>query len=92
VQVVAQEFRFALSRRVIRAGPAVIELRNLGQDAHDLLLRRVGGGTAVRWPVVQPGGVSDRELTLRPGRYVLTCGVANHRALGMMAMLVVRPG
>ena len=90
VQVAAQEFRLALSRRTIKAGRAVIELRNLGEDAHDLLLRRARDGRVlVRWPVVQPGGVADRELALRPGRYVLSCGVGNHRSLGMVATLVV---
>ena len=43
VQVVAQEFRYALSRQTIKAGWAIIELRNMGQDAHDLVLRRVDG-------------------------------------------------
>ena len=28
--------------------------------------------------------------TFRPGKYVLWCGVANHRTLGMTATLVVR--
>jgi plastocyanin len=90
VQVVAQEFRFALSRQTIRAGHAIIELRNAGQDAHDLLLRRVGGTHVYRWPTAEAGDVVDREVTLRPGTYRLWCGVANHRALGMQATLVVR--
>src|SRR5205814_7083103 len=70
VQVVAQEFRYSLSRRTIRAGWAVIELRNAGEDAHDLVLQRLGSPRVVRWPLVQPGGVADRELTLRPGTYL----------------------
>jgi hypothetical protein len=91
VQVVVREFGFALSRESIRAGLAVIELRNAGQDAHDLLIRRAGATRVlVRWPVTQPGGVVDRQMRLRPGTYRLTCGVANHRALGMQATLVVR--
>ena len=63
----------------------------MGEDAHDLLLRRVGGtrvyalaADAVRADVV------DREFTLLPGTYRLYCGVANHRALGMQATLVVK--
>ena len=90
VQVVAQEFRYALSRQTIKAGWAVIELRNAGQDAHDLRLRRVGGTRIYVWPVSQPGAVVDRTVKLLPGRYRLYCGVANHRALGMQATLVVR--
>jgi len=90
VQVVAREFSFVLSRQVIRAGAAIIELRNAGQDAHDLRLRRVGGTRVWKWPVTQAGGVVDEQVTLRPGRYVLYCSVANHRALGMQATLVVK--
>jgi plastocyanin len=89
VQVVAQEFRYALSRQTIKAGWAVIELRNAGEDAHDLRLRRVGGTRVYVWPVSQPGTVVDRTVKLLPGRYRLYCGVANHRTLGMQATLVV---
>jgi plastocyanin len=90
VQVVAQEFRYSLSRPAIKAGTAIIELRNMGQDAHDLRLRRVGGTRVYAWPNVQPGEAVDRELKLLPGTYVLWCSVADHRAMGMTARLVVR--
>lgn len=90
VQVVAQEFRFSLSRTAIKRGRAVIELRNLGQDAHDLRLRRIGGTRVYVWPVAQPGQTINKELRLLPGTYRLTCGVANHAQLGMVATLHVR--
>ena len=90
VQVVAQEFRYSLSRQTIRAGWAVIELRNAGEDAHDLVLRRVGGTRTYVWPVTQPGGGVDRTVKLLPGTYRLYCGVANHRTLGMRATLQVK--
>ncbi len=90
VQVVAQEFRYSLSRQTIKAGWAVIELRNAGEDAHDLRLRRVGGTRVYVWPVSQPGTVVDRTVKLLPGRYRLYCSVANHRTLGMQATLVVK--
>jgi hypothetical protein len=90
VQVVAQEFRYALSRRTILAGEAVIELVNGGQDAHDLRMRRVGGTRVYRWPTVQPGQHADREYRLLPGRYVLWCAIDHHRERGMHAVLVVK--
>jgi uncharacterized cupredoxin-like copper-binding protein len=90
VQVVAQEFRYSLSRQTIRAGWAIVELRNLGEDAHDLRMQRVGGARVYAWPEVQPGGVDDEQFKLLPGTYRLWCGVANHRELGMTATLVVR--
>jgi plastocyanin len=90
VQVVAQEFSYALSRQTIKAGWAIIELRNSGQDAHDLRLRRLGGTHVYALPMTQAGQTTDREFRLLPGTYRLYCGVANHRALGMQATLVVR--
>jgi len=90
VQVVAQEFRYALSRQVIKAGWAIIELRNAGQDPHDLQMQRVGGKRIYVWPTAPAGHVIDREYKLLPGTYRLFCGTANHRQLGMVATLVVR--
>ncbi len=90
VQVVAREFSYVLSRRTVTAGPAIVELVNAGQDAHDLRLRRVGGTHVYRWPTVPPGGHADREIRLGPGRYVLWCALADHRERGMHAVLVVR--
>ena len=90
VQVVAREFGYSLSRQTIKAGWAIIELRNSGQDAHDLRLRRIGGTRVYVVPLTQSGQTVDREFKLLPGTYRLYCGVANHRALGMQATLVVR--
>ena len=70
-------------------GSAIIELRNAGEDAHDLRMRRVGGTRVYAWPVTQSGGVVDEEVRLLPGRYLLWCSVADHRALGMQATLRV---
>ena len=92
VQVVAQEFSYSLSRTKVRAGRVIVELVNRGQDTHDLDLRRIGGTRIIRFPSVQPGQFVDRELRLRPGRYLLWCAVADHRERGMRAVLrVVRP-
>ena len=92
VQVVAQEFRYSLSRSTVRSGRVIVELVNRGQDTHDLDLRRIGGTHIFRFPSVQPGQVVDRELKLVPGRYVLWCAVADHKDRGMRAVLrVVRP-
>jgi plastocyanin len=90
VQVVAREFSFALSRPTIKAGTAIVELDNQGEDAHDLRMRRVGGSRVYTWPTVLPGRYSDREYRLLPGTYVFWCSIADHRARGMTATLVVR--
>jgi hypothetical protein len=89
VQVVAQEFRYSLSRSKVRAGRVIVELVNRGQDTHDLDLRRIGGTKIFHFPDAQPGQVIDRELKLVPGRYMLWCTVADHRERGMHAVLRV---
>jgi plastocyanin len=93
VQVSAKEFFFSLSRHRVLAGPAIVELVNFGEDPHDLRLERVGGGRVWKTPLVYPGAYYDLDAKLVPGRYRLWCSVANHRKLGMQAILtVVRRG
>ena len=41
--VQANEYHLVLSRGSVKAGPALIQLQNLGQDPHDLRLQRIGG-------------------------------------------------
>jgi plastocyanin len=90
VQVLAREFAYSLSRQTIKAGLAIIELNNGGEDAHDLRLQRIGGKRVYAWPTTPAGEVVDETFKLLPGRYRLWCSVANHRALGMQATLVVK--
>jgi plastocyanin len=87
---VAKEFSFGLSRSSVKAGPAVIELANFGQDPHDLRLQRVGSRHIAGTPVVAPGKRGELSVKLVRGRYSFWCSVANHRRLGMRATLVVR--
>ncbi len=89
-QVSAEEYSFGLSRTTLKAGPAIVELVNFGEDPHDLRLQRVGARHIAGTPVVQRGEHYDLKLKLAPGRYVLWCSVADHRARGMHATLVVR--
>ena len=90
VQVVAKEFSFGLSRGSVKAGPAVIELANFGQDPHDLRVQRQGARHIAGLGVVAPGKRAELSLKLPRGRYSLWCSVANHRQRGMRATLVVR--
>lgn len=90
LQVVAKEYSFALSRQSVKAGPAVIELANFGQDPHDLRVQRVGSRHVAGTPVVAPGDRAELTLKLLRGRYSVWCSIANHRRLGMRATLVVR--
>lgn len=91
VQVVALEFQYRLSRLRLHPGPARIELVNLGEDEHDLALRRIGGTRTYTLGKVLPGGRSVLRTRLRAGRYHLWCSLADHAARGMRADLRVVP-
>jgi hypothetical protein len=90
LQVTAKEFYLVLSGRTVKAGPAIVELVNFGEDPHDLRLQRVGGTRVYRIAVVQPGAFRDLSLKLLPGRYKLWCGLPTHEARGMKAFVTVR--
>jgi hypothetical protein len=90
VQVGADEFSFSLSRPSIKAGPAIIQLVNYGEDEHDLRLRRAGGTRVYRIGKVRPGRLGELEARFLPGRFTLWCSLADHRKRGMSATLLVR--
>jgi plastocyanin len=85
-----REFSIAVYRPRVRPGKLKLNVRNLGEDVHDLVVRRAGrrvGGLAT---VVKPGATATLRLTLRrTGRYQLVCTVADHEARGMRATLRV---
>jgi plastocyanin len=85
-----REYAIAIYRPRVKPGRLKLNVRNLGEDVHDLVVRRNGkriGGLAT---VVKPGGTATLRLTLRtPGRYQLVCTVADHEARGMRATLRV---
>ena len=91
VQVSAVEYSFTLSRQSVKAGPAIIELLNLGEDAHDLRIQLLGvkGAKAFGVPPVEPQMVDDVERKLVVGRYRLWCSIGDHAARGMRATLRV---
>ena len=69
-----------------------MQLANFGEDEHDLRLRRVGGTRTYGVGTASPGGVRELEARFLPGRFRLWCSLADHRARGMRAVLVVRDG
>jgi FtsP/CotA-like multicopper oxidase with cupredoxin domain len=91
VQVVAEEFRLTVSRRTLKAGPAVVELVNFGEDPHDLKLRRrAPGAPTLTIREVAPSRQAQLRARLAPGRFVLWCSIADHRQRGMLANFIVR--
>ena len=88
--VEAREFNLVLSRGSVKAGDAIVQLANRGEDPHDLRLRRVGGRGGGVVAETLPGEVGEWSGRLRRGRYRLWCTLEGHRALGMRAVLRVR--
>jgi plastocyanin len=90
VTVKAHEYGFDPDRLVVRApGPLTIRLRNDGDLAHNIRVRRGGqevGGT----PSFPPGRTESARLRLRPGKYELLCTVGDHAELGMRGVLEVK--
>ena len=90
LQVVSEEFTFTPSRRKLPAGPAIVELYNLGEDEHDLVIRRIGSPKRLaRIRPLRYDQVADRTVRLRVGRYLLWCSLADHRARGMETRITV---
>ena len=90
IQVTAKEYFYTLSSRVAPPGAAVIEFVNYGEDPHDMRVQRAGGGRLYKTPVMQPGQYYDLRVDLVAGHYELWCSIANHRQLGMQALLIVK--
>jgi plastocyanin len=91
VQVTEKEFTLTLSRQSVRAGSVSVEVVNFGMDNHDLVLKSAKvGSKPMRFKQLDPRGQAERTLRLTPGRYALWCSLADHKARGMKATLVVR--
>ena len=92
LSVAADEFRLALSRPALAAGAVTVELRNVGEDPHNLVISRDTGSRPVvaAFPDTPSGAVETRGLQLPAGGYYLYCSLAGHELLGMSARLQVR--
>ena len=91
VQVTEDEWSLVLSRQRLRPGFALVEVFNIGQDAHDLVLRRNAKGAAsVSVPKLDHFMRKTVRLKLMAGSYTLWCSLPRHRERGMVATLRVR--
>jgi hypothetical protein len=85
----ASEYHIGTSRATAPAGVLIAQLKNIGQDDHDLAVRNSRGQIIASTGVVRHGALGQLRVRLRPGRYLLVCTIANHEALGMRTVLVV---
>jgi len=91
VGVGEREWRIALYRSHVPTGVVHLNVRNYGEDGHDLSIRTRSGKVLRSVPEIEPGGTDTLRVRLRkPGRYVVFCSLAGHEARGMHAVLRVR--
>jgi hypothetical protein len=85
MSVTAREWSLTTSRAVLAAGSQTIELRNWGEDPHNLVVSPDDGSHAplVSWPDTPSLGLNTLDTALPPGRYLLWCSLAGHEAAGM---------
>ena len=90
VSVAAREFSLTLSRPLVGAGNVRIELRNSGEDPHNLVVSPEGTHTPLAtFSELDPGLYERRTVALAPGRYQLWCSLEFHEGLGMNVTLRV---
>jgi hypothetical protein len=88
--VAAREFSLTLSRPLVAAGDVRIELRNNGEDPHNLVVSPDGTHTPLAaFSELDPGLYERRTVALAPGRYQLWCSLEFHEGLGMSVTLRV---
>jgi plastocyanin len=85
-----REFAITVYRPRVHPGALKFTIRNLGEDVHDLVIRRKGKRVGGLTAAVKPGQTATLRLTLRRiGTYQLVCTIADHEARGMRASLRV---
>jgi hypothetical protein len=90
VSVAAREFSLTLSRPLVGKGSVRVELRNNGEDPHNLVVSPEGTHTPLSsFSTLGPGTYERRSVTLAPGRYQLWCSLEGHEAKGMSVTLRV---
>jgi hypothetical protein len=90
VGVGEREWRISLYRGKVPTGRVTFNVRNFGEDGHDLAVRNGEGRVLGAIGEVRPGRSAKLSVRLRkPGRYRVFCSLAGHEALGMRAVLRV---
>ena len=90
--VSAHEFTLTLSRPVLGAGSQTVELRNRGEDPHNLVIspNDASHTPLYTFPDTLSLALARLDVELAAGDYLLWCSLSGHEAQGMKATLQVR--
>ena len=88
--VTEDEYHTYLSRSVLCPGSILVQLRNTGEDPHNLAILNLGTGvTVATWDDARPGDVVTKRVSLPSGTYRLFCTLPQHDEKGMHAVVTV---
>ncbi len=91
VGVAEREFRISPYRRTVPTGTLKFNVRNFGEDVHDLVVISPKGRKLGTTGVIRAGNQGVLRLKLKsPGVYRLVCTQGDHAARGMKSRIVVR--
>jgi Cupredoxin-like domain len=97
LKVTLDEYRILPENIQVPAGPIHIEAVNRGRLTHNLVIESVEHADGEeptlygRTDTLHPGerGSEQQPITLKPGKYRLTCSIGNHDDLGQYGELKV---
>lgn len=90
-----REYSISPTMPSVGCGTTIVEQRNKGMDAHDLLAQKAGDpGPSFVFGELGSGAVAEQTVNLSRGTWTLYCDVAEplpgHRALGMEVTVEVK--
>ncbi|HWI21059.1 MAG TPA: plastocyanin/azurin family copper-binding protein [Baekduia sp.] len=87
-----REYRISVYRASVPTGRVVFNLKNFGEDRHDVQISGPGGYLSPKSREVTPFGGTDKlKVRLRrSGTYTLICTLPAHADLGMKAKIKVK--
>ena len=91
VGVSEREFSISPYRRSVPTGTVKFNVRNFGEDVHDLVVLSPRGNRVGSTGEIGAGDLATLRVKLRkPGVYRLLCTQADHSARGMRSRIVAR--
>ncbi len=90
VSIDEYEYGIAAGHPVVAAGSVQLNVSDIGQDDHDLVIAR-NGATVAEIAILHPGAPATTiTVDLAPGTYTLYCSLYDHAQMGMTTTLVAR--